>query len=48
MSEEEILKIAKRGELDPESLTLDEIRELGLYVLAQTGEPIEPEIGNLN
>lgn len=48
--EERIIEIAQRAQLDPESLTEDEIQLLALAALSDEagGDFLEAEIGNQN
>lgn len=43
-----VQEIARRGEIDPESLTDDEIRELCVAALEDLGLAVEPQIDSAN
>lgn len=45
---EYIAMLAQRGQLEPETLTLEEVRELGLFVLLRNGEQVESDPSNPN
>lgn len=49
-NEDRIREIAQRGQVSPESLTDDEIREVAMAVLSdlQGGDVLKGEVGNQN
>ncbi len=48
MREDDIRELAQHAQVDPDSLTEDQIRELAVVTLEDLGYTLKPEIGNLN
>jgi hypothetical protein len=51
VTEQEIVELARRGQMDPESLTLEEVRELALVVICDlndAGENLKATHANQN